>query len=69
MDFPDMKSLIDAAEVHKFRSVNKSESEDAYRMALAKHVRDRDRIESFEIQFGIGWDKWDKNQKQLSIFG
>lgn len=69
MNFPDMKSLIEAAEVHGFRDPKENETEDAYRFSLAKHVRNIDKIESFEIQFGIGWDKWDDKQKQMSLFG
>jgi len=66
MDFPDMKSLIMAAEVHKFRKPKKGESEDAYRNALADHVRPRDLIESQEIRHKVGWDLWgDKEEKDL----
>lgn len=69
MNFPDMNSLIETGEVHKFRSPNLGEKEFDYRMALARHVRSIDRIESFEIEFGIGWDKWSDEQKRLSLFG
>jgi len=69
MNFPDMKSLREAAKVHKFRPPNDGESEIEYRLALSRHVRSRDRIESFEIEFGVGWDKWTDKQKQLSLFG
>ncbi len=69
MDFPDMDSLIETGKVFKFRPVNLGESEFTYRMALAMHVRPIDKIESFEIEFGVGWDKWTDKQKQLSLFG
>lgn len=54
MDFPDMKSLIDAAKVHKFRPPEFGELEKDYRAALAAHVRPFDRIESIEIACGYG---------------
>jgi hypothetical protein len=67
MDFPDMASLIDAAEVHKFRKPNKGEAESDYRNALADHVKPRDFIESEEIRIGSGWDKWTAEQKGESL--
>lgn len=63
MSFPNMESLKMAGEVHKFRKPNQGESEEDYRKALALHVRHIDRIESFEIQFGVGWDEWTADQK------
>jgi len=63
MDFPDMRSLIMAAKVHKFRKPDDKEPEVEYRNALANHVKARDLIESEEIRNGCGWDKWDKSQK------
>jgi hypothetical protein len=42
MDFPDMKSLLRAAECWKFRQPNDGESEDSYRQALANHVEPND---------------------------
>ena len=69
MNFIDMDSLIRAGKVHKFRPPNLGESEVEYRLALARHVRPIDRIESFEIEFGIGWNKWNEKQKMLSLFG
>ncbi len=62
MDFPDMKSLVAAAEVHKFRQPNAGELEIDYRNALADHVRPIDFIESEEIRNGRGWDKWSRSQ-------
>ncbi len=44
MDFKDMKSLEEAAKVHKFRPTKENESEAAYRWELAQHVRKIDRI-------------------------
>lgn len=58
MDFPDMKSLIGAAEVHKFRQPNEGETEIDFRLALAEHVRPIDFMESEEIRNGRGWDKF-----------
>jgi len=61
-DFPDMQSLIFAAEIHKFRSPRDSESEANYRAALANHVADRNFLESEEIRRGKGWDKFSDNE-------
>lgn len=58
MDFPDMQSLIQAAEVWKFRAPNKDESEAGYRKALADHVEPKDLVESQEIRTGKGWDQF-----------
>ena len=46
MDFPDMKSLLFAAKIHKFRQPSKNEPEEKYREALADHVAPHDFIES-----------------------
>jgi len=67
MDFPDMKSLLSAAEVHEFRKPDKDETEIQYRNALADHVRPRDFIESEEIRNGCGWDRWDEGQKRAML--
>lgn len=67
MDFPDMKSLKMAARVHKFRPKLDEEAEEQYRVALANHVAPIDRIESDEIRFGVGWDKWNESQKLESL--
>lgn len=58
MDFPDMRSLVMAAEVWKFRSPAEDESEESYRAALADFVRDKDIIESQEIRTRKGWNRW-----------
>lgn len=64
MDFPDMKSLEMAARIHKFRKINKNETEDEYRESLADHVKPRDFIESQEIRNKTGWDLWSDNQNK-----
>ena len=67
MDFPDMKSLNMAAEVHKFRAHLKDESEYHYREALADHVFHSDRVESEEIRNGVGWDQFTDEQKRAML--
>ena len=67
MDFPDMKSLINCAEVHKFREPKEGETEEQFREALADHVQPIDFVESNEIRNKVGWDKWDDEQKHDSI--
>lgn len=67
MDFPDMKSLERAAELWKFRKINKDETEIQYRNALADFVSSKDFIESEEIRNGCGWDKWSENQKRAIL--
>lgn len=67
MDFPDMKSLIRAAEVHKFRQIRGDETSEEYRIALSDHVINCDSIEGCEIRFGVGWDKWTDEQKHESM--
>jgi len=62
MDFPDLRSLKSAAQVHKFRDINDGESEDDYRTALADHVQPRDFVESCEIRNKVGWDKFTEPQ-------
>lgn len=68
MDFPDMRSLERAAEVHKFRDPLPEESETNFRQALHEHVLPIDRVESFEILFGIGCNKWTERQRMQSMF-
>lgn len=58
MSFPNMNSLIEAAEIHGFRKPLKDETEIQYRRALADHVAPKDYIESEEIRNGCGWDKF-----------
>ena len=62
MDFPDLKSIINAGSIHGFRSINKMETEDEYRESLANFVSDIDLIESLEIRNKVGWDKFSKSQ-------
>lgn len=63
-DFPDMRSLERIASIHKFRELKTDESEDEYRSAIADHVYLIDSIESCEIRYKIGWDKWSEDQKK-----
>jgi hypothetical protein len=67
MDFPDMKSLIEAAEIHNFRKPRKGESEAEFREDLADHVSKVDFIESEEIRNAIGWDKWTESQERSMV--
>ena len=69
MNFPDMKTLQRRAEVHSFRQPRSNEEEANFRIELARHVLQRDRIEAFEIKFGIGWDQWTEEQKIDSLMG
>ena len=62
MNFPDMKSLLLAADAWKFRKPNEGESEDEYRIALAEFVAPQDMIESMEIRNKVGWDQWNDAQ-------
>lgn len=67
MDFPDMKSLEMAAEVHGFRKINENETEQEYRSALASHVEPRDYVESCEIRNGKGWDKFSDAENMMMV--
>lgn len=67
MDFPNMKSLENCAEVHKFRKPNKNESEEEFRTALADHVSPRDFIESEEIRNKVGWDRFSESQNKSML--
>lgn len=67
MDFPDMKSLKMAAQVHGFRQPRKGEKENWYRAELANHVAKKDFIESEEIRNKVGWDKWNKEQNEMCV--
>ena len=58
MNFPDMKSLLYAAECWKFRQPSEGETEAQYRNALADRVAPDDFIESQEIRTSKGWDRW-----------
>ena len=64
MDFPDMKSLKNAAEVHRFRQPRKGETEADFRRALADHVRPIDFVESEEIRTDHGWDKFTDSESR-----
>lgn len=68
MNFPD-ESLELTADLWKFRKRQENESLVDYRRALANHVKPKDRIESFEIRFGVGWNKWTDAQKQEMLHG
>jgi hypothetical protein len=67
IDFPDMSSLKSAALIHNFRPPMEGELEHVYRNALADHVRPIDLIESDEIRYGVGWDRWTDKQKRESL--
>ncbi len=68
MNFPDMKSLIWCAEVHRFRKPNKGELEKDFREALADFVEPKDFIEACEIRNKVGWDKFsDKQNNEMLL--
>lgn len=67
MSFPDMESLLQAAENWKFRGLREGESEQQYRTALADFVAPEDFIESQEIRTGKGWDEWDMSEKREMV--
>jgi hypothetical protein len=68
MDFPDLKSLEEAASVWKFRSREKAEGEEQYREALADFVQPKDFIESMEIRKGKSWDKFtDEDNEEILL--
>lgn len=67
MDFPNMDSLKKAAKVHGFRQPNNDEAEEEYRTSVADHVAPIDKVESYEIRFKVGWDKWSEDQSRQSI--
>lgn len=58
MDFPDMNSLLRAAQIWKFRQPVENETEEEFRSALADHVQPNDLVESMEIRTKKGWDKF-----------
>gem|GEM_PF-6430255 len=64
-----MSGLIATAKTHGFRPPHDSEPENTFRIALAKHVLNGDRIEAFEILFGVGWDEWDDDQNRQLLSG
>ncbi len=63
MNFPDLRSLKNAAKMWKFREIKKGELEEDYRRALADYVASKDFIESEEIRNKVGWDQWNDIQK------
>ena len=67
MSFPDMDSLVRAAEVWKFREKDEGETEIQYRTALADFVQDGDLVESMEIRTGKGWDEFSNGDMSASI--
>ena len=67
MDFPDMNSLISAADIWKFRQPNEGELEREYRQALADFVAPKDFIESEEIRNGKGWDKFNDGENAAML--
>jgi hypothetical protein len=64
MDFKDMKSLVKAATVHKFREPEPEETEEDFRAALANHVASIDLVESQEIRTGKGWNKFNDEENK-----
>ena len=62
MNFPDMKSLVNAAKVHNFREPYSLETEESYRSWLADHVSSIDALESEEIRNKVGWDQFSDSQ-------
>jgi hypothetical protein len=67
MDFPDMQSLVNAADIWKFRALGEGETEREYRIALADFVAPKDFIESEEIRNGKGWDKWNSGENAAML--
>lgn len=65
--FPESGSLINAAEVHRFRKPSNGESQDAFREALADHVESIDFVESCEIRNKVGWDKFSDSQNRAML--
>ncbi len=63
MDFPDLDSLKQHAEIYQFRQPSEGETELQYRLALADHVEPLDFVESCEIRNKVGWDKFTPMQK------
>ena len=67
MDFPDLDSLIRHATMLKFRMPQAGENEDAYRRALADHVRPLDFLEAEEILNKHGWDKFTEEENKQMV--
>lgn len=68
MDFPDMDSLIEHADMHMFRKPNPDETEAEFREALAVYVAEVDLVEAEEIRHKVGHDKWTPGQSMSSMF-
>ena len=64
MDFPNLNSLTQAAELWKFRKLKQGETESQYRAALADFVESKDFIESCEIRNKVGWDRFSPAQNR-----
>ena len=47
--------------------MNPYEDKFSYRMALSDHVWDKDKIESWEIRTGHGWDKFTELEKSVFL--
>jgi hypothetical protein len=67
LDLPTFDSLKERAKIWKFRQPNEFESEGAYRKAFSEFVRPQDPVESCEILFGKGWDRWSDEEKLTSL--
>lgn len=67
MDFPNLQSLKDRAKSRNFRNCKDGETEDMYRQAFAKYMDSIDMVEANEIRNKVGWDKWTKGQKLVSL--
>lgn len=67
MSFPDMNSLVRAADVWSFREKGEEETEIQYRTALADFVQDKDMIESMEIRSGKGWDEFTSGDEASTL--
>jgi hypothetical protein len=67
MDFPDFDSIKRASDMHRFRKPFLGETEDSFRLALSDFVKPIDLIESFEIRFRHGWDKFTEEEKRQMV--
>lgn len=67
MSFPDYDALMNAAQVWGFRAPEPAEPEAEYRHELARHVWPQDRVEAYEILFGVSWDRWTQAQQQQAL--
>ena len=67
MDFSTIESVKRAASVHGALPKSDTETDDQFRNRVFLHVKLIDRVEAFEILFGVPWDKWDEVQKAKSL--